>query len=293
MIYYPILFKKCTVNKFTFSDNVTFQKMTLEKRISLLGIKSAELDLKNGGIRKITYPKNKKGVMSAEMFFNGSFLGGYSTDLLASNYLIVFTEESYEDFLAINTAIKLWKPTSSGICYSIQPDKNTFGFSPPSHFGGLFGYAEMRTKDFRQVKRLFDKYKKISNDEHLKLMVNAFFHALSGEKMDVKIRFTQLTTILEMLYVPKGQQELNYRLAVRAAKVMSKNKNNDAVFFFKEIKKIYDIRSQIVHQGDYKKEDLQKYLGLLAEVVRNSLLVYLENPTVFEDDMLNAIVLTS
>lgn len=295
MIYYPILFEKCSVRKFTFSDNVSIQKMTMAKRIDLMGIKKVERDSKNGGIKQITYPKKKKKcAMSVDHFFEGSFLGGYSTDLLASNYLIIFDNESHEDFLAINVAFKLWTLTSSGISYSIMPDKNSFGFSPPSHFGGIFDYANINLKDLKQVKNIFEKYKKLKDDEHLKLMIENFFYALSGEKkINYKIRFMQLTTILEMLYVPNGQQELSFRLAIRAAKIIGKNKSYDAIDSFKELKKIYEIRSKIVHQGEYKKEDLQKYFGILANFVRISLFVYLDNPKVFEDEMLNAIVLKS
>ena len=295
MIYYPILFRKCTVRKFVFSSNVSMQNMTMAKRIALIGIKTIQMDLKNGGIKQITHPKKKKKcAMSFDHFFEGSFLGGYSTDFLASNYLILFNNESYEDFLAINVAFKLWTLTSSGISYSIAPDKNSFGFSPPSHFGGTFDYANITLKDLRQIKKIFEKYKTVKDDEHLKLMIDNFFYALSGEKkINYKIRFIQLTTILEMLYVPNGQQELSFRLAIRAAKIIGKNKSYDAISSFGELKKIYEIRSKIVHQGEYKKEDLQKYFGILANFVRISLFVYLDNPKVFKDEMLNAIVLKS
>lgn len=83
------------------------------------------------------------------------------------------------------------------------------------------------------------------------------------------LSFLTLMIALEVLFSPKNKQELTYRISRSIAVLLGKNLE-DSKGIYKEIKELYDKRSKITHEGEYKsisQDDLLK----LREYVRKSI----------------------
>lgn len=91
---------------------------------------------------------------------------------------------------------------------------------------------------------------------------------------------------LESLYLPDGNDELTFRLSLRVVFVvhhdMAERKS-----LFKFLRKMYGVRSKIAHgkKHELTKEDLSK----TEQVLRQSLKIYLDNPSVFTHEALDNI----
>jgi len=104
-------------------------------------------------------------------------------------------------------------------------------------------------------------------------------------------------TIIEMLYSPSKEEQLRFRVSLAVAKLFNKNnlKIDDKKEVetskekFDEMKKLYDIRSKLVHSGESNKLTNNEFL-LLADIVRKSLLLYLDNPEHFKQESLLSLI---
>ena len=94
---------------------------------------------------------------------------------------------------------------------------------------------------------------------------------------------------LEALYSPDGHMELTFRLSIRAACLL-KSKPDDKKDTYRFIKKMYDIRSSIVHGNtcnpSLKKDDVDN----LEEILRESIKLWISNKNNFDKDNLDNIL---
>lgn len=108
-------------------------------------------------------------------------------------------------------------------------------------------YFNLEKSDIRKIYRLS---KKIQN--HWETMERAitFFSAYYGTS-DVYDKLLRLITILEMLLTNDSEQELNYRLSIRASCLLERD-------VFQIIKLAYACRSKFVHSGTTDKNSLKE-----------------------------------
>jgi hypothetical protein len=90
---------------------------------------------------------------------------------------------------------------------------------------------------------------------------------------------------LEALYLPDGNAELSFRLSMRVAFLLSSGTGKKDTFNF--LRKMYDIRSSIVHGNKYdlNAEDIKK----LEELLRKSVTLWIEDKNNFSKNQLNKI----
>lgn len=87
-----------------------------------------------------------------------------------------------------------------------------------------------------------------------------------------------LVSCLEIIYHPGDKDELKFRIARNATIFLGANEE-ESTFLFNEIKKLYDIRSSIVHTGKfnlskYKYSNKEEVIHRLKKIVSNSILKY-------------------
>jgi hypothetical protein len=116
----------------------------------------------------------------------------------------------------------------------------------------------------------FNKFIETTNlplgHEYLQLAFENFL--LSYDVHDDRLSFLSLMIALETLF-NDSTQELRYRLARGAAVFLGKSAR-ESQQIFKDVRKLYDKRSTLVHTGD-RKNITRADLGLLQNYVRNSL----------------------
>ena len=92
------------------------------------------------------------------------------------------------------------------------------------------------------------------------------------------------------MFLPFFNDELKFRLSLRIAKILSKYFKLEVEEQFKTVKKIYDIRSKIIHCGKSKELNWEMFAKtlLIANRLVNS---YLDNKSIFEEKNLDKICL--
>lgn len=165
----------------------------------------------------------------------------------------------------------------------LSPDESIAGIDKDSWIGETSldfffedsgqGYL-FHESDIRRVNYLLRRINKLRNKSifnHLDLAIRRFHLAYSG---DIQDRFLDHMIALEFLYVGQNQ-ELTYKLALRGAYLLGHNKM-ERTKIFNDIKRGYEIRSQIVHGNrNPAREELQKIIPKTEEYLRNSLQIYL------------------
>ena len=88
---------------------------------------------------------------------------------------------------------------------------------------------------------------------------------------------------LEALFLPDGNQELQYRLITRIAFNLEKELEK-RVQLYKEMSKYYNERSKGVHgdTSNLKKEDVNK----VEEILRKSILIWKDDKSIFDPENL-------
>ena len=90
--------------------------------------------------------------------------------------------------------------------------------------------------------------------------------------------FLLFTIALECLILPHGDNhELRYRLSQRVAQLLGRN-TPERKSLMEKTKKLYDIRSKIVHSGHYEVNEEQ--YGEIYNIAKSTILKLLANPRV-------------
>ena len=104
-------------------------------------------------------------------------------------------------------------------------------------------------------------------------------------------RFVEVSTLLEMLLLPKQSTELGFRFALRLAKLGGRLGYIDPVETFQKAKTLYAIRSKLVHSGS--DDRLVQYQELAYEYARRLLTMYLFSPSDFAEDALDQLCIVT
>lgn len=186
-------------------------------------------------------------------------------------------EEFHNDFVSdyLNSKIRLLRLFKEGnICmplkyYYIMNDTDT-----PKRFyresTSLYLSSEPRYKledsDISDLQRFIQK-KIPFKEPFLQLSFENF--ELSYNTHSMSLSFLSLMISLETLFNP-GNSELKYRISRNAA-VLLGNDKYPSDLIFKDVKKLYDKRSHLVHTGDKSKinmEDLLKLRNYVRESIK-------------------------
>ena len=101
-----------------------------------------------------------------------------------------------------------------------------------------------------------------------------YFNKSYTEPYTPRDSFLDLMITLENLFLKGTNQELSYKISMRMAYVLGKDKD-DRKKIFDFIKDAYNLRSKIVHGEESNKLDNQKFLEL-RELTKESLKYFLE-----------------
>lgn len=101
--------------------------------------------------------------------------------------------------------------------------------------------------------------------------------SLGIERKSLEDKLIDYMIGLEALYLPDGSAELSFRLSVRVAFLLSSKIERKNTYEF--LKKIYDVRSSIVHGNKYELniEDIRK----LEELLRKSVILWIKDKNNF------------
>ncbi|MBA7498369.1 hypothetical protein ES704_01104 [subsurface metagenome] len=101
--------------------------------------------------------------------------------------------------------------------------------------------------------------------------------------------FLDLMIVLENLYLKNISQELSYRLSMRMAHILGKNKE-ERIHIYHLIKGAYNLRSKIVHGERSIALDKQIFIEL-RELTRKSIIYFLENKDNWDEKKLDELIL--
>ena len=180
-------------------------------------------------------------------------------------------------------ALKLYKSGKTGVFYGINSKTRNIHFLHPIPFYGKKVYS-LEQGDLPKIKALYETIKKTKSKRY-DLIMEKFLFALSGLSIRSHHRFLELATILEMLYVPRSGTELSFRFSLRACKALSKYLSMDEEETYNDMRDIYKIRSGISHSGFHRYT--AKYLNRLIDYTRKSIVLFLKDPSIFEDKRLD------
>lgn len=291
VFFYPVIVNS-TLEKIDINSNLHLRKISDAEIATFFGIENRELT-KDFFLSKCN--------LRAEGYFPFGADPTYhvlmdSLPLFSSNYVLVSTKGA-SDAHTFNLIAKLISPGKSGTYIGFNNKAPSLQIISPNPY---FKQGECLTLTkrnevysrglFNKVDRLLDK------DRQFSLLRDVFLYSLSGTKIRDETRFLDLMTILEVLFLKDGAEgELKYRLSIRLDKIFQKfyGENPSTIFnvFMNNSTGLYKIRSEIVHRGSTK--ILTKdFLANLVEIVRKSLLLYIDNPINFKVEKLNNIVLS-
>ncbi|MCC2644759.1 MAG: hypothetical protein K0R94_537 [Burkholderiales bacterium] len=121
------------------------------------------------------------------------------------------------------------------------------GFTPKTKFDRA-GINDTIYEEYldRGLKWLNDN---INSDKAKKMRDALYWFNFATDEMNLTNKFIYLITVLECILKPESQTvEVATTIAERTAFILGKNKA-DKISIFKEMKKVYDRRSKIVHNG--------------------------------------------
>lgn len=185
-------------------------------------------------------------------------------------------EKAKEIFNDLITALRLFKRGEVSFnTYRVSPKgwasrtnsvfwEYYMGLSRTSYGGGHYVLGgEPEIEQFQEFWRTFREINFQSNP-FLKMAIERFNFAY--EKRGQEDKLIDYMISFESLFM-KETQELRHRLSVRVSRFL-KGEYNERKVLFSDFKKIYDIRSAIVHGESINHKDLKKLkVGLLSELV--------------------------
>ena len=272
----PILLKKTTSIKFPLSidKGVFIRDFSTTERKEFFGEKELEIFLIG-----IVGPEDYVSLWKAKSCIEVRVKDEVPTTIL---------QEKME---LTNRSLKVLKRGRAGYYIGRFFGKKSSGFFPGatkfSRINPLYGDEyTLRKKDVQELKEIYRIISKRKDDKTI-MLLEKFILSVS-KNLKKHIRALEFFSILESLYLPGIEYgELRFRLSQRMSKMLfSKQKIYEE---YKEIKKLYDKRSALVHQSkdNFTKQELNK----LEDLTRDSLKLFLKNPKLFEVDYLDKLFL--
>ena len=160
--------------------------------------------------------------------------------------------------------------------------RTEWGFDHGS--GEPFEYKPITTvnagKEGVLLRKIYEAWSTVNNlhkDGFIRFPTECYVRAIMNLHKDDEgylENFVNFVTVIESLLNPDGKSELTYKTAMRAACLISKDPKK-RFEIFEILKKIYDARSKIVHQGHPAKHDLELYLKNIKKLTNTIFIKYL------------------
>ncbi|VVB97612.1 Uncharacterised protein [uncultured archaeon] len=290
---YPIPIYPADVENKELTTNITLRKLTDVEKLHFFGIENAKYDpngiLSGFDVRRTTLSKEIGFLLDKN----------YEPDVnlkykfLSAQYCIEITDGELANLFYMG--MKLLFPEKMGLIVGIKEGERGYEYGYGIHYinpistGIRNSIPDWKLRDIEQAVTIFSKIERLKNDDKLQIIRDKYLYAVSDENIKRENRFIDLVTILEMLYLPNEGIELGYRLKIRIAKVFKKFQNRNATEVFKNVGKIYGVRSGLVHNG--KHTETGKWYPILLEYARESIKIYLDNQKAFNENELDVISL--
>lgn len=290
----PIVLKNKRLKTVQLAPGIKLTKMNRRQLESFFGFSQRDFVFKHTLMGFIGFSDFKpvKGTKVrcpyGQLLHVGHFNG--SSDILAADYLIEIDIDASPDKAIdqANLAFKLLNLTSTGIYLFFRENETDVSFHYSYMLHGPFDYLHLSQKSIVDLKRVFRLLETKNGDARFELCANLFMRALSGDHLSLDLRFLSLCIVLESLYLPEESgAELNFRLALRVANLLGLHKYGRSKEIFERVKKLYKIRSKIIHTGATDDLKANEFIAL-ASIVQISLRLYLDGSNKFGEDYLTS-----
>lgn len=271
---YPLALD-CELQDIHLDDEFILRAISDEDRRRLFGISNVWLDLEGrlGGYTPVAHGSSPHIPDISN-----------TVTLYGSNYLLVCGDpDRARDF---NFALKLVARSWSSLYIGYRSDGAKAFNSPPCYYGRK--RLSFNSETLSDLKSLLYVIQQRSKEPKVSILRDIWMHAMSNAPRD-ETRFVEVSTLLEMLVLPKQSSELAFRFALRIAKLAEHFKFGDATAIFEQAKTLYSIRSKLVHSGHDSR--LAEYEEAAYEYARILMVNYLHSPDVFVDAGLDKLCL--
>jgi len=269
------------LTEFSIDDAVSFKCMTDDEKKKYLGIRSPDYNEKGQLI----------GVGPYSFGMHRTPLSGDPGILLSFNSSNFFvTIKDFETAKYVKTAIKLHSINSTSILVGFTGENRDSGhsyFNPPEFYGSES--ISLDELSLIELKRIYVQIRNAKEDPKFGLLAEKYHYAVSSLPISDSNRFLEMSIILEILLLPNNESEISYRFSLRMARLCKKYLKEDIHKSFEFAKEIYNIRSKLVHEGIHKKTS--EKLSAIIDLGRRFILLYLQDPSIFELKSLNSLCL--
>lgn len=192
------------------------------------------------------------------------------------------------------TSLRILKPSGVYREEEIKTESITFQPNPssitqrPFHRSISLGEkCAMEPSDVEELQKTF-QFLELSDDKRFTMAANRL--SSGNERRNLEDSLIDYMIGLEVLYLPDGNQELSFRVAMRVAHVIE-NAAHTKHDIFEFIRNMYKKRSNIVHGSSSKGKALESHeLESLEGFLRASLKKWIENSDVFSVETLNKVL---
>lgn len=276
MYQFP-LHLECDLLEFNVASDLKIKRMDVETREKLFWIKNL----------KKTEAGYSFNPLHGYQEINAGFLTSFLLTEQLSNYILLTEDSSRANEL--NFALKLIENSSTTLYTG-------FGASSSCSYVSLCSYDQKLPPQKitqREVELLQKLVSQIHNscreDKKFQILMDTYIHAMFHGIRSAS-RFIEFSIILEMLLLPERiNNDIAKNFRNRLAKFMAKHFDYPE----KEVRdhglQIYDTRSNIVHSGEDKDAKFESTTEIAHEYIRNLLIKYLEDKSLFSNNEMNAL----
>jgi len=252
------------------------------------------VELKHFGIRKLSY-QEQCNLFDLESFDvdhnkqvnnwepktpdqkknNLKHLDGYSRqdweELIGSEYYLICND--LEDIELILDAFRLFKFGYIVATFSKSQSYDAVQFHNPRFIKvAKAGLCKITVEELKEVQNLFVELKR-SNDDKILLNLERFKNGPENYHHS----FINLVGILESLLTGDDRDTLTFRFALYLNHILKNTLKSDLEIDMTKAKRLYGVRSDLVHSGKSKKFTKEDYL-LLRNITQEVLVWQVKNP---------------
>lgn len=269
----PVIIKTDIKNVTEILPNIYLSKMTQEDKESYFNILEDQY-----GINNLYVTTNDP--VQPDIFDYGF--------RVACNHKLIIPKNCLDN--TINT-LKLYKSSNFGIRYIRGAEYKDYDTIPNCIY---IPKLELFIHDLIELNKLYPIIVSNINDELFNKLIKMYNRVLSFSELTPDEKFRDLVVMLEILYLQGESHNIKRILSNRIAlyfKFLLKE-NYDEVYNF--INYSYKIRSKIAHENesglDFRYKDNEKLLDLL-DIVRKSIVLYLNNMILFSKEKLKQVAI--
>ena len=191
-------------------------------------------------------------------------------NLFGSEYYLL--NEYFDDIDLILEAFHLYKQGNIVATFSQNTTVEVTHFHYP-RFRRIprVGICEIAVEELFEIEKLFLKLKELRDK---KILLN--IERLRYDAENLHHSFINLVGILESLLINNDTGELKFRFSLYVNHILKNSIKSEISIDFLTTKKLYDVRSSLVHKGESKKYSVELYI-LLKDITREILVWYINN----------------